>query len=325
MRNVIEVDCYERKTFVSLWDDLTELTTAVRARVARTKGRPIYGKLAVVGGLTEGVDYVGNNFSPVFTPRYVKRWLGRTDLTSWDKVLDAVHEQWADGVALFEKVKAQLDAEKVPEPRSIKRKQAWSEVEGDFDWDRYYGGEGDFWRGTAKREWAGQQFVTIFVRIGGNCDEGASRLTWRGVVAAVLCEMLERNGYSVELLTADYGINAVHAKGDKVVRSCLLQSVWLKRAEEDFDQNAVVNATSPWFFRLVNFASYHLVPQCQPSRGYGTESDAPERLLRILSADSFDDKVVVYIDGEVHTVEAAAKFISSVVEKINLPGEAVLS
>ncbi len=276
MRHVIDVFSgdseygvqVERKTHLMIWESVNENVEAV-LKYADAHGGAI-GAVALAnaaGGWSDGFD--GN--SPA-------TWLGRSDLISWGDVDEAVKSPWQRGLDAVEGMLEDIAQVELPVPRSIKRCLAWDESSGDFDLDQYMSGK-PFWRGANRRNMSGQQFITLVASVGGNRKTKPTSLLWRGAAACAMAKILEDQGYSVEILAYDYGV-------DTLIGRDLVQAVWIKRAEDVLDLSALVNAVSAWYFRLVSFASYYLVPGQCPTYGFGRAQDAPARLLDLVVPDS---------------------------------------
>jgi len=298
MKRILDIHTAEKygevetvRTHVLAWDSVDEAVAAVASAWEQNQ-------LAID-------DTVKLPPNPKNGYRSAKSVYGRDpkELPSWQSVREAMSKPWAEGMASFENLSADLAKVELPDPADIRRRPTWRESDGDFDYGRYAEGR-ECWRGAARRHQVGQQFVTLCVQIGGNADVTGERLAWRGVLAACLTGILEARGYSVEVLAYHRGEGSFKS-GDGI-----MGAFWVKRSEQTLDVVSLVNATSPWFFRTVCFAEHCLVTGQTPTGGLGREVRADDRLIDLITPAA-DAWRINNVFGRDDAVEAAKSMLET--------------
>ena len=239
-----------------------------------------------------------------------QKWYGRSDLTSWGQVGRLCGEVWEAGNARVRTLLDKLADRPFIPPRDLRRRPTWrDDGEGDFDLDRFCEGR-DAWRGPKKRDVIGRQFLTFVVDVSAPYTAAAMDMYWRAAVAIAAAETLEQFGYGVEVIAAANCCNVLHppgrplhlcdqddmyqaeqhemrsggwrpAWGRKLTRPVrdggidqdVFVGTWVKRADDPIDLGALTAACSPWFFRLIYFGAFGLVPGAvaHDSLGHGVE------------------------------------------------------
>lgn len=276
VRYVIDIDESGERTHVLAFDSITEQAV----RVLQAWDRPDPPAHFEDGCHPRRGDFFFHltrldreyNIRKEPTPENRLEWLGRTDLNGWDDIPRAVTEPWDVGIWAVDELRERLAGHELPAPRSIRRRTEWRDDPGGaFDFDRFADGQPAY-RVTVNRHAISRQFVTLFVDNSATRYTDAAETYWRGIVAVVVAEKLEAAGYSVEIVMYDVGNSALApnpAKGAKDQQNIIIAS-WVKRFEDPIDVGAIVCAASPWFFRILSFASYHLLPGEALMKDYGT-------------------------------------------------------
>lgn len=188
-------------------------------------------------------------------------WIGR-HFKSWIDAQESANREWGEGIRAFDNAMNQLRDEKVPEPKSLKRKAYWSEDDGDeICLDRLRHGQ-PFMRHTKRQHRPGPISVTIITNITTHSGHISLDIIWRGVAAICLTEILEKAGYRVELWAANH-CGAAYANS-----KYQLSAVRLKHGADPIDISTLINATSGWYYRTFFFGSYWLY-HSTPTDGLG--------------------------------------------------------
>lgn len=271
MRHIIDKNEEGIITHTLLWDDMSEQARAVESAWNRTPD-----KFSVI----RDVFHVSGS---------KKSWFGRTDLKDWKSVREAIETPWKEGMETIKTLQDQMAGIAFAPPKSIKRRGMWGESDGDFDFERFANGLESF-RTTARRDMTGQQFVTLLVQVVANCGTSAESMMWRGAAAIAATDILEQNGYSVELIAVDttdgtYYPSKEDEDANKYRYQNFCNAVWIKRPDQPLDTTALVSGISPWYFRTLNFASRCMVPDTKPTWGLGYATKIPDRATEKITGD----------------------------------------
>lgn len=188
----------------------------------------------------------------------LRRWsfVGREFPRGWTETVMAVDTYWDEGMDIYNKLKEDLENDRLPPPKDVRRKGHWSEEGGDeVDIDRLRRGL-PFWRTTRRELREGPRTITILNNISTPCFWDSQAILWRGVASVCLTELLEAAGYRVELVACNFVDDAYESGGgydEKQHRHC--SSVRLKEPNEPLDVATLVNSVSGWCFRTLFFAS----------------------------------------------------------------------
>jgi hypothetical protein len=237
-------------------------------------------------------------------------WVGRKFTGGWQGVKDAVSGLWEEGLDVVQQMIYEIDRERhtLPAPKDRRRRRRFSEDNGDdVDHDRLRSGQGDFWSETKRTRVAGPQFITLIVNTATFSYRKADEILWRGAVAICLADLLEKEGYRVEVWAVDY-CERMYSYDDRS-----LQATRVKEASVPLDIPSITNTVSGWFYRTVRFQA--LERDRTPLSGYGSPRD--------ISADSFGVKELVgnnstpvIIDGVWSLNEALAK-VREIINSLN--------
>src|SRR5215831_13407615 len=109
-------------------------------------------------------------------------FLGR-EFASWDEARNAAGQTWDEGVQIISRLAESVAGQIETQPRSRKRRTAWSEDSGDeIDVDRVRSGQAP-WRTCQRQVTTGQQTITLIAEIGAPGRVGPDAVLWRGVAA----------------------------------------------------------------------------------------------------------------------------------------------
>jgi len=207
----------------------------------------------------------------------LRQWIGR-DFADWQAVKAAVNEQWSEGLDIFQEMLFELSKIELPTIRCRKRRLRWDTDNGDeVDNDRLRAGQ-EYWRLSRREETRGFQTICIVTNISTSGGVSSGRVLWRGALAVVLADLLEKQGHRVELWAADRGLNAYENRYGS------FQAVCLKQADEPLDLVSVVNAVSGWFYRTIFFQDLKSETGSNVACGYGapTKIDPQDEAVRNL-------------------------------------------
>lgn len=234
--------------------------------------------------LTTAVDEANRTHPhPIVQEADNRRFYGRR-FSSWEDIVAATAEPWADGLAVVERMLADLDGADLPKPVSRRRKLRFTEDAGDeLDYDRLRDGR-DFWRSAPRATSRGPSTITIVADIRARCSIDHRDILWRGAAAVALTYLLEQAGYSVELWAAQ-AEQAAFSNGDMFLAVCL------KQAGDPVDLGALAAGVSAWFYRTVGFSAANLVHNRRPTSFAGY--DRPEGVHPFLDRLNGDQNKVV--------------------------------
>lgn len=186
----------------------------------------------------------------------MKKWLGR-DLKTWAQVEAASRSAWDEGLAVIDRMLADLADAEMPRPKSRRRRTRFSQDNGDeLDYDRLRDGR-DYWRTSRRENTHGPSTITIVANVGANANVNHEDILWRGAAAIALATRLEEAGYRVEIWA---GWRSAHLRSTKRNPKRKrdydvtgVAAICLKRPDDPVDPSTLVAAVSGWFFRTVFF------------------------------------------------------------------------
>jgi len=231
-------------------------------------------------------------------------FIGR-EFASWDEARDAAGQTWDEGLSIINRLAESVSGKIETQPRSRKRRTAWSEDSRDeIDIDRVRSGQAP-WRTCQRQETTGQQIITLIADVGANAYVDVEKILWRGAAAVVLAGLLEEAGYRVEIYAMRKGQGTFkHVKDD------LLTAVRIKRPDQPLDIATLASAVSGWFFRTLFFQAFFTMGLAV-DEGLG-------RSVQLTEADGVqavpDAQSPIIISG-VWSEEAAMEFIDREIEK----------
>lgn len=271
------------------------------------------------------------------------KWFGRADIRSWDGVGRAVNEVWGPGADRVETLLGRLEGVRLAVPRDIRRRPAWREDSGAFDFDRYMVGQPAF-RGAARRDVVGRQFLTVVIDLCAGHKVEADKMYWRAAVGIAAAAKLEEFGYGVEIVGVANTLNAFHPaayagpnvtveerfgfRGNRMTPGGIryvtiprknlpgpdqdvFTVVRCKGPDDPLDVGTLAAAASPWFYRLVMFGAWCLVPGVRPYAWLG-EAVRPEPAQLDEYAAGAGERVVI---GEVWDEAGAGAVLQDTVNR----------
>lgn len=173
---------------------------------------------------------------------------------SWDDVRAELNKIWPEAAQEIKEMAQELRGS-MPQAKSRKRKRKWSEDEGEVDVDRLMQNRDDYYEGH-KREVANATIgnIALLCNLDWNCSP--KDIFWRGAATAAVADILEEDGYIVEIWSWTSGYNVykrpLHGQ---------FTGVRIKAAGEPLDVVAVAHAISGWFMLLGIFGSFASIPE----------------------------------------------------------------
>lgn len=211
-----------------------------------------------------------------------QQWYG---VASLDAVKAALNEGWQEGADAIEEMYVKMAAA-LPRAIDVRRHRVRSDQGEELDIHAVYRGDlSRAWSHTTRALRHGTSLVRIVVDVCDNSGVRAEQLRWRGVGALALSRILQRAGYSVEIVAALAGQNAaVDKRGDKA-----MQSVVVKPRHVVQDSRLLAATVSlPGFFRYYGFKA---IIQAADDDGYITDSGLGSA-LRVDSTVEADPRVL---------------------------------
>lgn len=193
--------------------------------------------------IQEFIDYSTDEHINSRNNDYYNDWVGRK-MGNANHARKLANEVWEEGLRLFDDAKSKLSSRMLPTPKTRRRRARFDEFNGDeVCVDRLRAGA-PFWRTTSRDMTSGPTTLTIAVHTTAPAVLSSEDLNWRGVVSAVLCELLETAGYRVKIVLYDYGRQVY--KDD----FSALTTLTVKEFDEPLDSAGLIAATSGWMFRV---------------------------------------------------------------------------
>lgn len=255
--------------------------------------------------ITDVVDRSESSRGQSWIPGSAKQelFVGR-EFTSWKHFEKAANSVWPDGLKNVEDLLRQLEKERLPPPHNIRRLRTFNEDTGDeVCLDRLRRGQ-PYWRTTHREHRPGPLSVTIICNVAASKMVTAKDILWRGAATICLTELLERSGHRVEVWAGCY------ARSGMANGYGLVQATCVKRATDPIDRSTLVNATSGWSFRTLNFGSFCIAGKPANNLGYPL-AFTPKIIKQITN----DDKVITCND--VWSNEEALTWVKDMLETID--------
>ena len=131
---------------------------------------------------------------------------------------------------------------------ALKDEVKFNSLLGEINLDRLFMGDRRFLR---RRQTSAQNVpvIGIGVPVQANCNIKTDIVSIRSIVSALAVEILEGQGYQVEIFATAYATGQYRTSG----QSDGLQVIKIKSAGEVMAQSSILNATSGWAFRTAIF------------------------------------------------------------------------
>lgn len=214
-------------------------------------------------------------------------WIGRT-FSNWDDCWEKSNSAWDAGISILEDMKMQIEDAVSISPINIRRRRARSEFGGDgVDMERLYCGQ-PYWDTREKQRSNSLQTVKIIAELGANCGMDSQDIMWRGAAAAVIADLLEENGFRVEIWGAEFINSPFKTTKDTKYYTWkkpensdnkypdLFYLVNLKESNTPVDMATLATGVSGWFFRTAILSGmcdsakeFGLYPTCGLGRCVG--------------------------------------------------------
>jgi hypothetical protein len=232
-------------------------------------------------------------------------WTGFKLGKSWDDFQRAVDSPWEEGLRIIEGMIDEMRSERLPEPKTRKRRQRWNEDDGDeFDKERMQTGK-PFWLSSVRQETHGPTTLTIVIDTYAYSYRDSEEIMWRGAAALCLATILEDVGYRTEIITGTAFSRPYRYGSDNCFCGCII-----KRHEDTFDLSSLAVGISGWFFRL----GYVPVQQCgnkECDSGYGGHG----RMRPLLHHLTNDQNPMLVED--IWSRKAAVQWVKTQIESLN--------
>lgn len=241
---------------------------------------------------------------------------------SLGEIADLFDKGWAEGAAKLDALAEGLTLPEV-EVASVRRRMAYGDQGDELNPWRAMSGDWDVaWQTTTRVTTTAPRTITLGVSWGGNANRKDSELYWSGAQAAVVTDLLERAGYTVELVA----LSATHSRDHQAAdgrgwnwdaeRSPLtLSVVTVKRADEPVRLDRIAaTICHAGTFRTAGFCAI-LAGDMDVGFGLGTHVEAGEALKRCGGTD-LALPTVDYLLPDAFTLDMARKNIAALVAKL---------
>lgn len=181
---------------------------------------------------------------------------------TWDEIQDFLKTPWPTAVKQVSYVVRRIMAEKLPEPKSVRRRGRWDENDGETDLDRLLLGDPDYMRRHFREQIGGPTSVTLICNLDTFTAPNKVGVYWRSCTAIAASDVLEQLGYSTELWMWCKGGNVYQEPNHEQFTCCRV-----KEAGAPLDLDAVCDSLSHWFTVKGIFATFAVLPEAK-SIGY---------------------------------------------------------
>ena len=131
---------------------------------------------------------------------------------------------------------------------AFKDEVKWNSILGEINLDRLFSGDRRFLRRRVQDE-QNVPVIGIGVPVQANCNIKTDIVSIRSIVSALAVEILEGQGYQVEIFAVAHETGAYYSDGQRDG----VQVLKIKGAGEVMAQSSILNATSGWAFRTAIF------------------------------------------------------------------------
>lgn len=176
-----------------------------------------------------------------------RNWLG-SGIDSLSELKTILADGWNEGVKRAKKIQSHFQKELVIPPQTVNRRRRVHGDHGDeIDMQKVYSGELDkSWATCRRTQFVAKPVIKIMTNIGGNSKRTGDELFYKGVCSAVLTDLLESNGYRVEVIGYQHTAKPFL---DVDAPRYTYQEIVFKRADGPLDFNRLLTCTalSGWY------------------------------------------------------------------------------
>jgi hypothetical protein len=156
---------------------------------------------------------------------------------------------WQEGIKTVQELLAEIKSEKLPPPKSRKRKRRIDETNGDdIDLDRLRQGEA-FWHQIRRDVTTGPTSFTIIADASTNYSHKSRDILWKAAAGVATTHLMEEAGYRVELWLVEYAQQCFTDATDLIV------ATQIKRSQDPLNISKLSSVMSGWFYRTGLFAA----------------------------------------------------------------------
>lgn len=235
-------------------------------------------------------------------------WMGRL-IHNVDHAAKLADSEWPEGLKMIDSLLDKVRGVEFAKPEAIRRVSSWSEDHGDeVDLDRFRAAQ-PYWRTTERKQRPGPVNKTIVVNSCDSMKTQSQAITWRGVAAIVLTELLEEAGYRCDIHCA------VSSDDSYTDKHTYAMSVMVKGSGDPIDRSSLANVMSGWFFRGITLPGIAI-------RGgqylYPDRSGGVNWIGHWAKKITYDDKAAV-ADTEVNSEYTAVAWIKNKLKELTDP------
>ena len=217
-------------------------------------------------------------------------WYGVKGMAEIDAIMST---GWDEGAKKAEGLRMDALKDMTLVAKNRKRQQKWDEEGDEVAYDKMLAGDIDtMWRRTVRHVVYGQPtHLTLAFNFGGNSNRTAEELFWTAAAGAVLTEILENAGYSVDayaISNIDQHTQHQNNKGKHhgYTRWNRVVAVHIKKSGEMLDMEAMLTiAGHAASFRTVGFSALCLTKGATPGFGLGHCSDIASCVPHLVKHD----------------------------------------
>lgn len=233
---------------------------------------------------------------------------------SWTQVFEVMNRPWEQGLKLVDMLKDEIGD--LPMPQTVRRRQRWSEYDGDHVCiDRLRAGA-PFWRQTRREHTGGPQRITIITNVTTPWYVNAANVFWPAAACIALTDVLEHAGYRVRLIIGDAADFVYYANtGNNYYANVM--GITVKDYDASLNKNAIVTGLAPWAYRTVWFraiAGMHAGVTARENLGYSAPLTPVSHY--IVSDDPHCLTIVYDYARNSHSREFATAWIADAIDLI---------
>lgn len=175
------------------------------------------------------------------------KWLGAKNV---NEVKEFVHEGWESGVKQLTKLSEKITTQLEPS-LNFTRNKIWKDFGEEIDMQRVYSGQLDrAWLGfNKKRLTKKNKTITLYTRLGGNCNIVSEELFHQGATCLILTDILEKQDFRVEIVGWSHVTNLYSSKGKS-----LYTELSIKKPETPVNLNSLASVVAlAGFYRVFYF------------------------------------------------------------------------